>query len=369
MTVVLGLAAPAIAQETDRPALALPPLGELMGKLVTDRPSEFEFTRYHLHRHGAEALEPLRAALASESVKQRSRAASVLEAIGPAAGPALPDLVTALKWEPETGREGGPGEFAGLRAAAYRLCARLGYKPAMAVAKSQLNAVMRDLGKVKGQSEKEQQAAKQGAVPDWVPAAVGCWLELGGKSARRALTKQLSGVVTWTDVSPGPLLTAVGRSRHPECVAVLAAVAEVADVEIRAIQARNDQRIARAARSEKSPEGLETPGPAKPMALAALRAAASPAGEDTMRNGGAWRAWYDAHAKYLYYSVTDNELRVDAAARDAGQPTAQYRTATPWTDRDGPYPPLEMPAFAGGIPRLRPGEQPMDLPGEGHKDD
>ncbi len=105
------------------------------------------------------------------------------------------------------------------------------------------------------------------------------------------------------------------------------------------------------------------------MALAALRNAASPDGEDTMRNGGAWHAWYESNSKWLYYSRTDRELRVDEAARDAGAAsTAKYREKNEWIDREGPHPPLQMPTFAGGIPRLRPGEKPMDLPGEGHKD-
>jgi hypothetical protein len=361
LTVVLAV--PASAQEPGgRPELALPPVDELMRKLVTDTAREYEFTRYHLHRHGAAAVPALRAVLNGESVKRRWRAAQVLEAIGPGAKDALPDLVKAMKWEPEPGREGGPGELDGLRSAAYRLCGRLGHRQALGIAKSQVAIEIKRIAKLTGKE------ADAGKAAGWLPAAIGCWLELGGKGARKALSKQVTATAKWRSVSPQGLLTAVGASRHPDLILVLAAVCDAADVEIRAVKLRNDKRIARAERLEKPPEGLETPGPAKPMALAALRAAASPDGEDAMRNGGAWAAWHESNAKWLYYSVTDRELRVDTAAREAGVPTAKYRADHPWADRQGPYPPLEEPTFAGGIPRLRPGEKPMDLPGEGHKD-
>ncbi|MHC5020018.1 MAG: hypothetical protein ACYTGX_07895 [Planctomycetota bacterium] len=363
LAVATLLAVPASAQEEgERPPLPLPPLPELMQKLVTDTAREYEFTRYHLHRHGAAAVPALRTVLAGESVKRRWRAAQVLEAIGPDAEAALPDCVQAMKWEPAKGREGGPGELDGLRSAAYRLCGRLGHRQALGVAKSQVAIEIKRIAKLTGDD------AKAGTAAGWLPAAIGCWLELGGASARKALAKQVSATAKWQSVSPQGLLAAVGASRHPDLIPVLAAVCDAADVEIRAVKLRNDKRMARAERLEKPPEGLETPGPAKPMALAALRAAASPDGEDSMRNGGAWAAWHESNAKWLYYSVTDRELRVDTEAREAGVPTAKYRADHPWEDRQGPHPPLEEPAFAGGIPRLRPGEEPHDLPGEGHKD-
>ncbi len=362
----------AVAQEPGgRPELALPPLDELMTKLVTDTSSEFEFTLYHLHRHRAAALAPLRAVLNGESVKRRWRAARVLEAMASDANAALPDLVKAMKWQPATGREGGPGELDGLRSAAYGLCARLRHRAALGIAKSQVSAEIKRVAKLTGgtgATKDDPNAVNPGEVAGWLPAAIGCWLELGGKSARRSLAKQAASTAKWQRVSPGPLLDAIGRSRHPDCVAVLAAACDAADVELRAIKARNDKRVARAQRLERSPQGLEIAGPAKPMALAALRSAAQADGEESMRNGGAWAAWHDSNGKYLYYSATDRELRIDEAAREAGKSTTKYRATTPWTDRQGPYPPLHMPAFAGGIPRLRPGEEPHDLPGEEDKD-
>jgi len=99
--------------------------------------------------------------------------------------------------------------------------------------------------------------------------------KLKGDAAKEA---KAAGTARWPTVSPGPLLDAIGRSRHPGLVWVL------------------------------------------------------------------------------------------AAARDAGASTDEFRRDHPWPDRQGPHPPPHMPAFSGGIPRPRPGEEPHDLPGEEHKD-
>lgn len=72
----------------------------------------------------------------------------------------------------------------------------------------------------------------------------------------------------------------------------------------------------------------------EPAALADL--GAKDRAEAIEREGEPVFEWYAANSAFLYWHPRERRLRLDRAAREAQQPSAEYRKANPWRADEGP---------------------------------